>query len=72
MARLGTAQPSRSRLRDRPRELKGKKKPLAGTNVGLWQEYALFFTLPMSFVGFPIGSWVGRDGPSPTAAGVIG
>lgn len=45
---------------------------LAGTNVGLWQEYALFFTLPMSFVGFPIGSWVGRDGPSPTAAGVIG
>ena len=38
---------------------------LGGTKVSLWQEYALFFTLPMSFLGFLVGSWIGRDGPPP-------
>jgi SSS family solute:Na+ symporter len=40
---------------------------IAGTSVSLWQEYALFFTLPMSFLGFLIGSWIGREDPPPPA-----
>ena len=33
---------------------------LFGTSFSLWQEYALFFTLPMSFIGFLVGNWLGR------------
>jgi SSS family solute:Na+ symporter len=40
---------------------------IAGTSISLWQEYSLFFTLPMSFVGFLIGSWIGREAPPPAA-----
>ena len=32
---------------------------IAGTSVSLWQEYALFFSLPMSFVGFLVGNRFG-------------
>jgi SSS family solute:Na+ symporter len=32
---------------------------LGGTSVSLWQEYALFFSLPMSFLGFLVGNLVG-------------
>jgi SSS family solute:Na+ symporter len=34
---------------------------LAGVSISLWQEYGLFFSLPMSLVGFLIGNWVGRE-----------
>jgi SSS family solute:Na+ symporter len=33
---------------------------LGETTVSLWQEYALFFSLPMSFVGFLIGNLFGH------------
>jgi hypothetical protein len=29
----------------------------------VWQEYGLFFTLPMSFIGYLIGHMIGSDGP---------
>jgi SSS family solute:Na+ symporter len=32
---------------------------VGGTSVSLWQEYALFFSLPMSFVGFLVGNLFG-------------
>jgi SSS family solute:Na+ symporter len=32
---------------------------IGGTSVSLWQEYALFFSLPMSFLGFLVGNLVG-------------
>jgi len=34
-----------------------------GTTFSLWQEYALFFSLPMSLVGFIFGNLLGADGP---------
>ncbi len=34
---------------------------LAGISFSLWQEYALFFSLPMSLVGFLIGNQFGAD-----------
>ena len=40
---------------------------LAGISFSLWQEYALFFTLPMSLVGFLIGNQFGVD-----RAGLVG
>jgi len=33
---------------------------LGGTSFSLWQEYALFFSLPMSLLGFLIGNRIGR------------
>jgi Na+/proline symporter len=36
---------------------------LGGTSVSLWQEYALFFSLPMSFLGFLVGNRVGTPHP---------
>ncbi len=33
---------------------------IGGTSVSLWQEYALFFGLPMSFVGFLVGNRFGE------------
>jgi len=32
---------------------------IGGTSVSLWQEYALFFSLPMSFFGFLVGNLFG-------------
>ena len=32
---------------------------IGGTSISLWQEYALFFGLPMSFVGFLVGNLIG-------------
>jgi len=32
---------------------------IGGTSVSLWQEYALFFSLPMSFLGFLVGNLFG-------------
>jgi Na+/proline symporter len=32
---------------------------VGGMSVSLWQEYALFFSLPMSFVGFLVGNLFG-------------
>ena len=34
---------------------------LGGVSVSLWQEYGLFFSLPMSAIGFLIGNWLGRE-----------
>ena len=34
---------------------------LGGVSISLWQEYGLFFSLPMSAVGFLIGNRVGRE-----------
>jgi len=39
---------------------------VAGTSVSLWQEYALFFSLPMSLAGFVFGNLFG-DPVIPTA-----
>jgi len=33
---------------------------IGGTTFDLWQEYALFFTLPASFFGFVVGTLLGR------------
>jgi SSS family solute:Na+ symporter len=41
---------------------------LAGTSFSLWQEYALFFTLPMSLIGFLIGNQFGADRAGSVAA----
>ncbi len=38
---------------------------IGGTSISLWQEYALFFSLPMSFVGFLIGNLFGSPCPPP-------
>ena len=38
---------------------------IGGTSISLWQEYALFFSLPMSFVGFLIGNLFGSQCPPP-------
>ena len=34
---------------------------LGSTSISLWQEYALFFSLPMSVVGFLVGNLFGRE-----------
>jgi Na+/proline symporter len=39
---------------------------LAGAQVSLWQEYALFFSLPMSLLGFVLGNLLSRNTPAPT------
>ena len=36
---------------------------IGDTSFSLWQEYALFFSLPMSFAGFVVGNLIGREGP---------
>ncbi|MDH5567271.1 MAG: sodium:solute symporter family protein [Myxococcales bacterium] len=33
---------------------------VGGVAVSLWQEYAIFFTLPLSLLGFCVGNWLGR------------
>ena len=39
------------------------------TSFSLWQEYALFFSLPMSLASFVLGNLVGRDATPAEAAG---
>ncbi|MCP3996224.1 MAG: hypothetical protein GY722_14360, partial [bacterium] len=34
---------------------------VAGVSLDVWQEYALYFTLPMSFLGFLVGNLIGKD-----------
>jgi len=41
---------------------------LGGESFSLWQEYALFFTLPISLMGFIIGSVIGKPHPDVPAA----
>ena len=41
---------------------------IGGTSFSLWQEYALFFSLPMSFVGFLIGNRFGSPVATPVVA----
>jgi SSS family solute:Na+ symporter len=36
---------------------------LWGVSFDVWQEYGLFFTLPLSFIGFLIGNLVGSERP---------
>ena len=38
---------------------------IGGTSFSLWQEYALFFSLPMSFLGFLVGNRFGSPAPPP-------
>ena len=39
---------------------------IAGVSFDIWQEYALYFTLPMSFLGFFVGNLLGEDArPTP-------
>jgi len=38
---------------------------LWGFSFDVWQEYGLFFTLPVSFVGFLIGNLIGSEGQGP-------
>jgi Na+/proline symporter len=42
---------------------------VGGESYTLWQEYALFFTLPISFVGFLIGARLGKPATSSSAEG---
>ncbi|MCH7708994.1 MAG: hypothetical protein IH884_10930, partial [Myxococcales bacterium] len=34
---------------------------IGGTEISLWQEYGLFFSLPMSLLGFFVGNALSRD-----------
>jgi len=43
---------------------------LGGTTFSVWQEYALFFTLPISLIGFLIGNTLGTPRPVPVAEGI--
>ena len=38
---------------------------IGGVPVSLWQEYGLFFSLPMSLLGFAVGNALSRDGALP-------
>ena len=38
---------------------------ILGVPVSLWQEYGLFFSLPMSLLGFAVGNALSRDGALP-------
>ena len=40
---------------------------LGGTPISLWQEYGLFFSLPMSLLGFAIGNALSRGDATPRA-----
>ena len=39
---------------------------IAGVSFDIWQEYALYFTLPISFLGFLIGNVFGEESPPPS------
>jgi Na+/proline symporter len=38
---------------------------IGGMSFDLWQEYALYFTLPMSLLGFLVGNLLGNDSKPP-------
>jgi SSS family solute:Na+ symporter len=38
---------------------------IGGVSISLWQEYALFFSLPMSLLGFVLGNLLSRDQSAP-------
>ena len=40
---------------------------IGGTSISLWQEYALFFSLPMSLLGFAVGNAFSRADTIPPA-----
>jgi Na+/proline symporter len=40
---------------------------LGGASISLWQEYALFFSLPMSLLGFAVGNALSRGNTIPPA-----
>jgi SSS family solute:Na+ symporter len=42
---------------------------IGGETFSVWQEYALFFTLPMSLLGFIVGNLFGRDRAPESGAG---
>ena len=42
---------------------------LGGNTYSLWQEYALFFTLPISLIGFIIGNLLGEPHDGTPAQG---
>jgi len=40
---------------------------IVGVSFDIWQEYALYFTLPMSFLGFLVGNLLGEESrPTPS------
>ncbi len=41
---------------------------LGDRRISLWQEYAIFFSLPLSFIGFIVGNLLGRKVQAPPAA----
>ena len=43
---------------------------VGGVDFSLWQEYALFFSLPLSFLGFILGNLLGSDVQEPPPAEV--
>ena len=43
---------------------------IGGFEFSIWQEYALFFTLPLSFAGFILGNLLGRSVQEPPAVEV--
>ncbi len=40
---------------------------IGGAEISLWQEYGLFFSLPLSLLGFAIGNAFSRAGTIPPA-----
>ena len=44
----------------------GQVRAVDGVSFDIWQEYALYFTLPMSFLGFLLGNLLGEESrPTP-------
>ena len=43
---------------------------IGGVSFSVWQEYALFFTLPVSLSGFLVGNLLARDRPPEAGGGV--
>ena len=40
---------------------------IGGASISLWQEYGLFFSLPMSLLGFVVGNALSRGDTIPPA-----
>jgi SSS family solute:Na+ symporter len=47
------------------------KLTLGGQTIELWQEYAIFFSLPLSLAGFIVGNLLGREVQAPPAEGAV-
>lgn len=43
----------------------------AGRTIELWQEYAIFFSLPLSLAGFIVGNLLGREVQAPPAESAV-